>query len=94
MVCGHILRYRQAIQLEHLQAQHRGGLRMISKEEKINLLNNMIDNYNIHINILSNDILNNPNDDIVGKPKRQNVLDEFYEKRNALQYELLSVENN
>ena len=54
----------------------------------------MIDNYNIHINILSNDILNNPNDDIVGKPKRQNVLDEFYEKRNALQDELLSVENN
>jgi hypothetical protein len=67
---------------------------MISKQEKINLLNNMIDNYNIHINILSNDILNNPNDDIVGKPKRQNVLDEFYEKRNALQDELLSVENN
>jgi hypothetical protein len=67
---------------------------MIDREQKINLLNNVIDNYNFHINILSNDILNNPDEDVDGKTKRQDVLDEFYEKRNALQNELISVENN
>ncbi len=67
---------------------------MIDREQKINLLNNVIDNYNFHINILSNDILNKPDEDVDGKTKRQDVLDEFYEKRNALQNELISVENN
>jgi hypothetical protein len=76
------------------QQQLRDGLKVIDREQKINLLNNVIDNYNFHINILSNDILNSPDEDVDGKTKRQDVLDEFYEKRNALQNELISVENN
>lgn len=67
---------------------------MINKEDKINILNNMISNYNIHINILSDDILNNPNEDVDGKPTRQSVLDDFYLQRNTILAELAIIENN
>ena len=67
---------------------------MINKEDKINILNNAISNYQTHIDILVNDILNNPDEDVAGKPTRQSVLDDFYIKRNALQEELSIVENN
>jgi hypothetical protein len=67
---------------------------MIDKENKISILNSMILNCETHINILLDDILNNPDGDVEGKPTRQSVLDEFNNKKNSLQEELSFVENN
>lgn len=61
---------------------------MISNIEKIDILNNKIDNFNIHIQALEKDILNNPNADHPDKPLRQDVLNDFYAMRQAIVEEI------
>lgn len=56
--------------------------------EKIEIISKRIDNLNIHIDILTKDISNYPDDDVVGKPTRQNVLNDFILKKQALLEEL------
>lgn len=56
----------------------------IDNTDKIDLINARISNLDVHISILSEDILNNPEADIDGKPTRQSVLEEFELKKNAL----------
>lgn len=65
---------------------------MTNKEDKIMILNNEIYNANIHITVLQEDILNNPNADVEGKPTRQSVLNEFNNIKAALEIELASVQ--
>ena len=60
----------------------------MTNEEKIDILSNKIDNFNIHISVLEKDILDNPNIDIEGKPLRQDVLNDFYAMRQAIVEEL------
>lgn len=60
----------------------------MTNEEKIDVLNNKIDNFNIHIGVLEKDILDNPNIDVEGKPLRQNVLNDFYAMKQAIVEEL------
>ncbi len=52
--------------------------------DKIDLINAKISNLDVHILVLSEDILNNPEADVDGKPTRQSVLEEFQLKKNAL----------
>lgn len=56
--------------------------------EKIQIINQRIDNINVHINILANDINDHPNEDVEGKPTRQSVLNDFMLKKQALLDEL------
>lgn len=67
-----------------IQEQQRQDGHNMTNEEKIILLNNRIDNFNIHIGVLEQDILNNPNDDYPNKPLRQDVLNNFYAMRQAI----------
>jgi hypothetical protein len=71
-----------------LQEQQRQDGHDMTNEEKIILLNNRIDNFNIHIGILEKDILDNPNDDHPDKPLRQDVLNNFYAMRQAIVQEI------
>jgi len=60
----------------------------MTNEEKINILNSKIDNFNIHIQILEKDILHNPNQDHPDKTLRQDVLNDFYAMKQALTQEI------
>jgi len=80
------------IQLELQERQQVTGHNMINKDDKIEILNNEISNANIHIAVLQNDILENPNADTDEKPTRQYVLNEFKSIKAALQIELASVQ--
>lgn len=59
----------------------------IDNQEKINIINNIIDNLDIHISILEQDILLNPDLDIEGKPKRSSILQDLYYKKQSLHNE-------
>jgi hypothetical protein len=65
----------------------------ITLEEKINIINNRIDNINIHIEILQQDIVNNPDEDVEGKRPRAEVLNDFYLKRSAMLEEREALTN-
>lgn len=65
----------------------------IENENKIDLLNARISNLDIHINVLSNDILTNPDLDVIGKPTRQSVLEEFKSIKEALLIEKEALTN-
>lgn len=61
-------------------------------EYRKSLIINLISNCDIHINVLENDILKNPNSDIAGKPLRSDVLQDFYNQRYALEEELSDID--
>lgn len=61
--------------------------------DKINIIDNKINNIECHIDILSQDIINNPNSDVEGKESRQSVLNRFKEKKIFLENELLALTN-
>jgi|SanBayMetagenome_1026888.scaffolds.fasta_scaffold00008_39 ribosomal protein S15P/S13E len=65
----------------------------ITLEEKIDIINNRIDNMNIHIEILERDIASNPNDDVEGKRPRIEVLNDFYLKRSLMLQEREALTN-
>lgn len=52
--------------------------------EKIKILKNKISNFQVHIDILINDIVKYPEADIDGKPTRQQILIDFQAKQSAL----------
>lgn len=61
-------------------------------EYRKSLIINLISNCDIHINVLENDILKNPDSDIEGKPLRSDVLQDFYNQRYALEEELSDID--
>lgn len=65
---------------------------MLNKEDKIEFLNNMISNMDIHIEVLEEDIFAEPNADVEGKPTRQSILNDMYNKKTALQQELSAIQ--
>lgn len=65
----------------------------INLEEKINIIDNRIDNINIHIEVLEQDIANNPDADIDGKVSRFDVLNDFYAKKSILLQEKETLTN-
>ena len=65
----------------------------INNEDKIVLIDIKISNLDVHISILNQDILDNPEGDVEGKPIRQSVLEEFQLKRNALVMEKETLTN-
>lgn len=80
----------QAILLDLQEQQLRDGLKMLNKDSKIFILNNMISNINIHINVIESDTDSWPQE----KPSKESVLNEMYNKRAALQAELASVQSS
>lgn len=62
--------------------------------EKKNLINNRIDNMNVHIEVLEADILNNPDSDIDGKTPRSEVLNNFKDIKAALLAELDALDSS
>jgi hypothetical protein len=62
----------------------------IDKEE---ILNNMLLSLEPHILALENDIAQNPQADIEGKPLRSNVLLDFISKKQVLESEKNSLTN-
>jgi hypothetical protein len=62
--------------------------RNMTNEEKIEFLNIKINNFNMHINVLERDILENPNSDHPDKTTRQSVLNDFYSKKQAIIQEI------
>ena len=65
----------------------------INLEEKINIIDNRIDNINIHIEVLEQDIANNPDADVDGKVPRLDVLNYFYAKKSILLQEKEALTN-
>lgn len=61
-------------------------------EYKKQVILNLISNCEIHISVLENDLQENPNSDIEGKPLRQDVLQDFYNQKNSLQEELIDLD--
>ena len=59
-----------------------------SKEEKINIVKIRIDLLNIHVPLLEKNILEKPNEDIEGKPKRSEVLSDLKNRILVLQQEI------
>lgn len=78
------------IQLELLAQQFQDGHKMLDKESKVLIINNMISNIDIHINHIESDSESWPED----KPSKQSVLDDMYNKKAALQTELASVQSS
>jgi hypothetical protein len=50
----------------------------MTNEEQIVLLNNQISNLDVHIGVLENNILDDPDSDHPDKPLRQDVLNNLY----------------
>jgi hypothetical protein len=63
---------------------------MINKEDKLRILNGIINNLNFHISILQNDT----GPDIEGKPSKQILLNDMYNQKIVLQEELASVQSS
>ena len=84
----------QAILLETLQRQQVVGHDMINKTDKMNIIENAIDNLNYHINILSIDLESNPDLDVIGKTPRSEVLIDFLSQKTALEEEKNSLMAN
>lgn len=66
---------------------------MITNIEKIEIINSHIDSISTHILALENDIAQNPQGDIEGKPLRSDVLLEFVNKKETLELEKQSLTN-
>ena len=65
----------------------------INTEEKVNFLNNRIPNLQVHIDILSVNVLEYPEADVEGKPKRQSVLDGILNEKQVLLSEVQALNN-
>ncbi len=65
----------------------------INTEEKINFLNNRIANLQVHIDILSVNVIEYPEADVEGKPTRQSVLDGILNEKQALLSEAQALNN-
>lgn len=65
----------------------------INTEEKINFLNNRVNNLQVHIDILSVDVVEYPEADIEGKPTRQSVLDDILNEKQVLLSEVQALNN-
>ena len=84
----------QATLLAILQQQQVVGHDMINNIEKINIIENAIDNLNYHISILSNDLESNPTLDVIGKTPRSEILIDFLSQKMALEEEKNSLMAN
>ena len=60
-------------------------------EKRKTLINNLISNFNFHIEALENDLEENPDSDIEGKVPRLTVLEDFYNQKNVLEEELIEI---
>jgi hypothetical protein len=78
-------------QQEILALPHRIGLNMEELEYRKSIILNLISNCDIHINVLEEDILKNPNSNIEGKTPRTEVLQDFYNQKNLLEQELSDI---
>lgn len=65
----------------------------IELNEKIKVIEDRIANLNIHIDILSKDLQDNPTEDVDGKPSRSSVLSNFLSKKQILEQELGALTN-
>jgi len=65
----------------------------INTEEKINFLNNRISNLQVHIDILSDNVIEYPEADAEGKPTRQSVLDSILNEKQVLLSEVQALNN-
>jgi hypothetical protein len=65
----------------------------INTEEKVNFLNNRINNLQVHIDILSENVAEYPNADAEGKPTRQSVLDSILNEKEVLLSEVQALNN-
>jgi hypothetical protein len=65
----------------------------INTEEKINFLNNRINNLQVHIDILSANVVEYPEEDVEGKPTRQSVLDDILNEKEVLLSEVQALNN-
>jgi len=65
----------------------------MTNEEKLDFINNKIDNLNIHIGVLEADIYSNPDLDVPGKPLRSEILSNLYIKKQALEDEKETLTN-
>jgi len=65
----------------------------INTEEKLNFLNNRINNLQVHIDILSENVAEYPNADDEGKPTRQSVLDSILNEKEFLLSEVQALNN-
>ena len=55
------------------------------------MVNNLISNFNFHIEALEKDLEENPDSDIEGKVPRLTVLEDFYNQKNVLEEELIEI---
>lgn len=60
----------------------------MTNSEKVKFLQDYIFGINYSIGILENDILENPNADLDGKPTRQSVLDDLKSQKSSLLEEI------
>ena len=60
----------------------------LTKEEKIERIQDRINSHNIHIDFLTQAIIDNPNGDHPEKPARQYLLDSYIVRKKAMQEEL------
>jgi hypothetical protein len=63
----------------------------ISTQEKINFLNNRISNLQVHIDILSVNVVDYPEADVEGKPTRQSVLNNILNEKQVLLSEVQAL---
>lgn len=63
----------------------------INTEEKISFLNNRISSLQIHIDILSVNVVEYPEADAEGKPTRQSVLDNILNEKQVLLSEVQAL---
>ena len=65
----------------------------INTEEKVNFLNNIITNLQVHIDILSVNVVEYLEADAEGKPTRQSVLDSILNEKQVLLSEVQALNN-
>lgn len=65
----------------------------INTEEKISFLNNRISSLQVHIDILSVNVVEYPEADVEGKPTRQSVLDDILNEKQVLLSEVQALNN-
>jgi hypothetical protein len=63
----------------------------ISNQEKVDILNDKINQIKEHIQVLSDAIKNSPNDDVVEKQPRQEVLYDYKIMQKTLENELNAI---
>lgn len=65
---------------------------MINNEERRNIIIEKISQYQIHIDIIESDIINNPGGDVQEKPSRLSVMQEYIAKKQSLEQELAAID--